>query len=518
MSLRVIFFCACLITGNVLFAQTKAKTAANTNDSVRIEVNKLDDNINSDFMDYAPVITADRHQMFFTSRRPYTEKEKKKNKESMENVYVSTADEKGNWGPAQPLTDNINVKDRNNSNIAISTDGQRLLIYQDDRNGNGDIFECNLKGDKWSDPVSLGQPICSQFHESSATISPDGKTLYFVSDRTGGAGGRDIWMCTKSLKGVWGKPENLGRTVNTILDEDAIFIHPDGKTLFFSSKGHKGLGGYDIYKTVFIKGKWSKPVNIGAPINTDADDLFFVLDASGKKGYYSSEKAGTRDIYEVNFIPLRKQTGEPHVTVLKGTVKDAVTLVPVEAIIEIIDNEKNEIISSFKSNSATGRYLVTLPSGKNYGIHVSAPGYLFHSENFELADTASYNEVTKDILLNKIQKGTKVILRNIFFDTGKSTLRPQSLAELGRLKEILTNNPTIKIEISGHTDNQGGDEMNQKLSEARAKAVVDYLVTNGIEQGRLTFKGYGKTQPVATNDNDDGRQQNRRTEFKITDM
>ena len=485
-------------------------------DSIKIEVKLMDEHINSSFDDYAPVITADGHQLFFTSRRPYTEKEKKKNSISTENIYISMCDENNNWSIAQPLPENINIKGRNNSNNALSNDGSHLLIYQDDKYGNGDIYECILKGSKWSVPISLDEPINSSSHESSASISPDGKTIYFVSNRPGGVGGRDIWKCSKLDNDAWGKAENLGRNINSIKDEEGVFIHPDGKTLYFSSQGFKSMGGYDVYRSVFENGKWTKPVNLGPPINGKGDDLFFVLEASGRKGYYTKNGEQGRDLYEVFFTPLTNQKNtEPKLTVLKGTVSDALTKNFIESDIEIIDNDKNQIIATFHSNSTTGKFLVSLPAGKNYGIHVKADGYLFHSENFELSDSASYNEVVKYIYLDKMVEGTKVILRNIFFDTGKSTLRPTSIAELDRLKEILIKNPDLKIEISGHTDNQGSDEFNRKLSESRARSVVNYLISNSIISERLTFKGYGKNQPISGNDDEMGRQQNRRTEFKV---
>lgn len=501
------------------FSQTKTSKKTNTeNDSVKIEIFKLGDAVNSEFDDFAPVITADGSQIFFTSTRPFTDKEKKKNQPSKERIYVSNYDfENKKWLPAEPLPDNINLPHINVSNIAISNDGQRLLIYQGFDVKQGDIFETVLKGKKWTDAVSLGKEINSEYHESSASIAPDGRTLYFVSERKGGIGGRDIWKATLGPDNKWGNVENLGKTINTPQDEEAVYIHPDGKTLYFSSKGHKSLGGYDIYKSTFDGTKWSKPINLGAPINTEGDDLFFVLDASGKKAYYSSAKdGGKQNIYEINFIPLKKEADlQPLVTILKGTVKDAQTKQPIEAKIEIIDNEKNEVIATFNSNSETGKYLVSLPSGKNYGINVSAPGYLFHSENFTLSDTASYKEVRKNILLNKADVGTKVVLRNIFFDFGKATLRPESISELNKLMKVLEENSTIKIEISGHTDNVSSDEFNQRLSENRAKAVVDYLVQNGVPKERLTYKGYGKSQPIASNDTEEGRQENRRVEFKI---
>jgi len=506
-----LFFCLAFNI-KLSLAQHKVETH---NDSIKIDITKLGDEINSSFDDYAPVITADGHQMFFTSKRPFTEKEKKKNKESTENIY-STSLENEKWNNAVALPKNVNIEGRYNSNVAISNDGHKLLIYQDDEKGNGDIFECSLKGTDWSNPISLGDPINSSNHESSATISPDGKTIYFVSNRVGGAGQRDIWKCTKTLEGKWGKAENLGRTINTTMDEESIYIHPDGKTLYFSSKGHHSTGGYDVYRSTLVKGKWTKPINLGKPINTEADDLFFVLDASGKRGYYTSSASGNKDIYQIDFTPLKEEKiKQPLVTILKGIVIDEVSKKPLESTIEIVDNNTHELISKLNSNSASGKFLISLPSGHNYGINVSADGYLFHSENFELSDSSAYAEVSKQILMKKMEVGTTIVLRNIFFDVAKTTLRPSSVTELNRLIDIMVKNPNIQIEISGHTDNQGSDVYNQNLSEGRAKAVVDFLIEHKVDAARLTFKGYGESKPIDTNDTDAGKQNNRRTEFKI---
>jgi outer membrane protein OmpA-like peptidoglycan-associated protein len=337
-----------------------------------------------------------------------------------------------------------------------------------------------------------------------------------VSNRVGGAGQRDIWKCTKTLEGKWGKAENLGRTINTTMDEESIYIHPDGKTLYFSSKGHHSTGGYDVYRSTLVKGKWTKPINLGKPINTEADDLFFVLDASGKRGYYTSSASGNKDIYQIDFTPLKEEKiKQPLVTILKGIVIDEVSKKPLESTIEIVDNNTHELISKLNSNSASGKFLISLPSGHNYGINVSADGYLFHSENFELSDSSAYAEVSKQILMKKMEVGTTIVLRNIFFDVAKTTLRPSSVTELNRLIDIMVKNPNIQIEISGHTDNQGSDVYNQNLSEGRAKAVVDFLIEHKVDAARLTFKGYGESKPIDTNDTDAGKQNNRRTEFKI---
>lgn len=493
-------------------------------DTLRIEIESLGKEINSDFNDYAPVITADGGYMYFTSRRPYSDKEKKKNRESMERIYEAIWDEESKaWLEAEPLPSDVNLDGRNISNVAISNDGQRLLIYQDDKYGNGDIYEAFLSGATWSSPVSLGEAINSESHESSASISPDGKTIYFVSERKGGQGGRDIWKASKGTDGKWSQAENLGRTVNTKEDEEGVFIHPDGKTLYFSSKGHNSLGGYDIFKSELKNGKWSKPTNMGEPINTIENDLFFVLAANGKKGYYATGRnGGVINIYEIRFIPLAKDNEEPvstgpQLTVFKGVIKDCETGLPIYATIEVTDNEKNEVIATYNSNSQTGKYLISLPSGKNYGININAEGFLFSSQSFDLTSDSlsAYNEVVKDVCLNKIKVGSKVVLKNIFFDFNKSTLRSESIAELNRLKRILDDNAFMKIEIGGHTDSRGSAEYNKKLSNDRAQSVVNYLIDNGINASRLTYKGYGKDQPVATNETEEGRQENRRVEFKV---
>jgi outer membrane protein OmpA-like peptidoglycan-associated protein len=491
-------------------------------DSIRIEIERLGQEINSQYDDYAPVITADGGVMYFTSRRPFSEKEIKRNRESTEHIYEAIFDEKDSvWLEAEPLKEPINLPKRHNSNIAISNDGQRLLKYQDDGYGNGDIYETYLMGNKWSDPVSLGKSINSDDHESSASIAPDGRTIYFVSNRKEGSqGGRDIWRSQLKADGKWGKAENLGSIINTKDNEEAVFIHPDGKTLYFSSEGHDGIGGYDIFKSTFEDGMWSKPENLDAPINSKKDDLFFVLAANGKKGYYATSRMdGVKDIYEIRFIPISKESKDdgPDLTVFKGVISDSETGAPLGATIEVTDNEKNEVIATYTSNSETGKYLISLPSGKNYGINVNAEGYLFSSHSFDLTDSTStgYMEVRKDIALDKIKVGSKVVLENIFFDFNKATLRNESIAELNRLARILEDNATMKIEIGGHTDDKGSDAYNENLSENRAESVVNYLIGQGVNKSRLTFKGYGESTPIATNDTEEGRQENRRVEFEV---
>ncbi|OFX72453.1 MAG: hypothetical protein A2X12_02045 [Bacteroidetes bacterium GWE2_29_8] len=512
----------------------------------RVFIDNIRGPVNTRYPEYAPCISADESMMIFTACKDNTtggNLDPNDDAFYFEDIYISYKNG-NNWSepinPGKPLN-----SDNHDAAVTLSPDGQSLLIYKGNING-GDIFECKLKGNTWSKPERLGKTINTDYHESSASYGPDGRTIYFVSDKPGGFGDRDIYFSKLNVKGKWEEPINLGPTINTNQTESAVFMHPDGKTLYFASRGHKTMGGFDIFKSVFENGKWSEPENIGYPINTTDDDRFFSITANGKYAYYSSEKEegfGYADIYKITFLGAEKPVvmntednlfaGNPKpvsnvviektvevttsaLTILKGKIIDNKTKQPLSAQIEITDNEKNEVVATFESNSTTGKYLISLPSGINYGIAVKAPDYLFYSENIDIKKSFKYNEVVKDIEMKQIIIGNKIVLNNIFFDFDKATLRPESEAELERLAALLKEMPNLKIELSGHTDNKGSATYNKTLSENRSKAVVDYLINNkSIDKNRLTFKGYGFDQPIATNDTEEGRQLNRRTEFKI---
>ncbi|WP_324675959.1 OmpA family protein [Hymenobacter sp. GOD-10R] len=509
----------------------------------RVFIDNAGPSINSPYADYGPVISADESVILFTSRRDNSTGGQKDPETGgfFEDVYQSTRNSaKDKWSAARDLGQPVNT-DGHDATVGLSPDGQRMMVYAED-NG-GDLHEADLRGTVWRKPQKLGSRINTKYHESSAAYTPDGRSLYFVSDKEGGLGSRDIYKI--ELEGRT-QAQNLGSVINTPYGEEGVFLHPDGKTMYFSSEGHNSMGGYDIFKSVFENGKWSTPENLGWPINTPDDDVFFVISASGRHGYYSSVREdglGSKDIYLITFLgpekppvlsqedqllasraqPVKETSLAPpvpiataQVTIMKGTVTDDVTKQPLEATIDVIDNTRNQTIASFRANAQSGRYLVSLPSGVNYGIVVQQDGYLFHSENFDLPAGAAYSEVVKDIALKKLDVGVKVVLNNIFFDTGKATLRKESTNELERLQKLLTDMPDLRLEISGHTDNVGKAEYNKDLSQRRAKAVVDYLITKGVDKGRLTSAGYGDTQPVSTNQTKAGRQLNRRTEFKVT--
>ena len=518
-------------------------------DTVRVFIDNMGSVINSKYTDYAPIISADQSILMFTSTRqnPYNKKVYDDG-EYDENLWISYRTGTS-WSPAVEMGVPVNTKD-NDATIGLSADGQKLFVFYG-KNG-GDIKYSEKKGDVWSNPELFDAINSPNGHENSASFSYDGKTVYFSSDnveRVTNYGDHDIFMCQMNEKGKWGKPINLGLTINTDKDEIGVFMHPDGRTLIFASNGHKTMGGYDIFKTEMLPdGTWSEPENLGYPINTPGDERFLVLDGSGTHAYYSSSRKGGfggSDVYMITFLGPEKKLNmttennliairsnpiqqevvmeksveikTARLTVVKGVVSDmfATPTKYLDAQIEITDNASGQILFTSTANSVTGKFLIPLPSGKNYGIAVKKDGYLFHSENFDVPETKDYQEVFLDIKLMPVQKDAKIVLRNVFFDTDKATLKPMSYIELDKLAEIMTNNPKMKIEISGHTDNVGTKTYNQRLSQSRAESVVNYLLSKGFSQDRMTFKGYAFDEPIATNDTEEGRAQNRRVEFKI---
>ena len=510
----------------------------------RVFVDNLGTAINTQYPEYSPAITADEETIIFTARRDNSTGGQRDNDAGYyEDLYISSK-LNGKWQASKLLSKNVNTEGHDAS-AGLSPDGSKLFVYRHSGKDGGDLYESTLFGADWEPPVHMNKNINTKFHESSVSLSFDGKRIFFVSDKSNGIGGRDIYYSDMDLRGEWGPSKNAGTDLNTKYGEEGVFMHPDGVTMYFSSQGHDNMGGYDIFKSEFANGKWGPAINLGYPINGPDDDVFFVVSGSGNRAYFSSAKQGgygDKDIYKITFLGPEKEpllstedqllamVANPisnlktdvaveiktaKLTILKGVITDAKNGQVLEAAIDLIDNDKNEVLATFKSNSATGKYLVTLPSGKNYGIAVKRDGYLFHSENFNIPDNADFQEFTKDVALKKIEVGSVIVLRNIFFDFDKATIRPESANELDRLIKLLNDNPTLKIELGSHTDSKGSDDYNLKLSDNRSKSVVDYLITKGITATRLVAKGYGETKPIDTNDTDAGRQNNRRTEFKI---
>ncbi len=477
--------------------------------------------INSEYPEYCPLISADESMMIFTARKLGSTGGMTDVNDGMyfEDIYVSY-NNNGLWSKPKNIGIPLNTENHD-ATVGLSPDGQTLFLYR-----NEDIYTSQLKGDKWTEPKPLPSTINSSEVENSACISFDGNSIYFIRGKKADPekSNSDIYL-SKKVNGIWTKAKKLPKIINSKYDEDGVFMHPDGRTMFFSSKGHNSMGGFDIFKTTLQNdGTWSKPENLGFPVNTAGHDLYFVMAANGKHGYYSSIRSngkGFMDIYKIDF-PTEIGVNKDHhkialLSIVKGTVKDKETGEFLESEIRIFDNDKDSLVLIAYSNSVTGKYLISLPSGINYGMSVKKDNYLFYSDNFNIPKGENYQEITKNILLQPIKKDKKVILRNIFFDTDKSVLRPESYSELNRLKKMLTENPTLKIEISGHTDTQGSYNHNIELSKSRAKAVVDYLISKGINANRLTSRGVSWDEPVSTNKTEVGRQLNRRVEFKITE-
>lgn len=484
---------------------------------VKFDLINMGENINSDYDEYLPAVVADESEIIFTVMRPRDDKTVCVFCQSEEDFYASKKQD-GAWQPRYPLEYPINTG-YNEGAQCISPDGHYLfftLCNTDFGNGSCDLYWSKRIGERWSRPRNFDAPVNTKSWESQPSIAPDGKTIYFVSNRPGGFGGMDIWKTEMTEEGVFSVPVNLGETINTEYDESAPFIHADGRTLYFVSNGHPGMGGRDIFYTTLNNGEWSKPVNLGYPINTSADEINLLINAAGTTAYFSSDKDGGFGGQDLYYFTLDESLRPTPVTYIKGHVYDATTHEPLKATIELIDLNTNQTITYTNSDPTTGEFLACILTGTNVMMNVSNPYYPFYSENFSIEkDYSQLNPYLKNIPLRRPEIGETFVLRNVFFDFDKSILKNESNIELDKLVAYLSSNQNLKIEIGGHTDNQGNDEYNMNLSLERAKSVYNYLISKGISADRMSYKGYGETKPIASNDTEEGRQLNRRTEFKV---
>lgn len=463
--------------------------------------------INSKDREYFPALTADGNSLIFS-----------RTVSGNEDFYISRKVNK-QWNAAVPLSATINTP-LNEGAQSISPDGMYLFFTgcnREDGLGSCDLYVSHKNGNDWDQPFNLGPVVNSSSWDSQPAVSPDGSTLYFVSNRPGGFGGYDIWKTTLNSAGEWSKPVNLGADINTAYDENTPFVHPDGKTLYFSSDGWPGLGNMDIfYSRAGNDGKWGKPLNIGYPINTFNEETGLMVTPDGAQGMFSSvlkDGLGDMDIYSFNMPAAARPLP---ITYVKGIVRDAVTKSFLEANVRVVDVKTREVKFNDYTAVENGEFLAVMPLGSSYALNAVADGYLFYSDNFELNTSASDKPYVLEIYLQKLQPGVNVVLKNIFFDTNKFELLPASVTELTSLLELLQANKTISIEIQGHTDNAGNVTDNQKLSVERAQAVYKYLTDHQIDAERLSYKGFGSSKPIAPNTTAAGKQQNRRTSFSIT--
>jgi len=504
--------------------------------------------INTEFEEYAPVLNEDETLMIFTTRRRdgnLNENVFKDNK-PFEDIFMAEKNN-GVWSPAKNIGNTVNTE-YHDSNLALSADGQQLFIYKDENNG--DIYVSNRNEDgTWSYPEPLSENINSEgFKESSISISPDGSILFFASDRPGGFGGSDIYFSVKDARGEWGRSKNLGPMINTEYDDDGPFIDYDGKTLYFSSRGRKGMGGHDIFRSEYdsANNDWMEPENLGFPINTPDDDIYFVSTKDGQRGYYASVREdglGFADIYMVTILSQEEMDAlarrdaeqdslEEVETELEAAVNVTEETEPVVIVVNVLDENgqptdaqlrvesvpDNIMAGKMREEVGTYRFTISQTTPKVYNLSVEKDGYLFEDINLgTLAASAEASTLERTVRLRKLQLGTSKILRNIYFDFDKATFRDESYSELNKLETMMAQNPGMVIEISGHTDNIGKKAYNLDLSQRRANAVKDFLVNKGIDARRIVAKGYGEERPLASNDDEvEGREINRRVEFQVT--
>lgn len=491
-----------------------AREARHRRDSLAREPENLGPAINTRYSEIAPVISPDGRTLYFD--RKYSP-DNTGGSDDGDEIWVSTVDANGRWQKARQIGPPLNRYSPDNVN-AVTPDGNTLLVgsYQ----GTSIAALTHRTKEGWSDPVDLDM---KDYYNTSdyygVFLSNDGKTLLMSVQRADSRGERDLYVSFVQPDSTWSAPRSLGPIINTKEDEDAPFLASDGVTLYFSSAGHGGFGGRDIFMSRRLDDtwrKWSKPANIGEPINSSGAESFLYLPASGVFAYYTSNSGGYGrvDIYRVGLAP--EYLPRP-VVLISGTVLDKKTGLPLAASISYEDLATGKEIGRARSDPKTGSYKIALPSGIVYGFQARAAGYVAISDNVDLTQLREYEEREANLFLVPLEAGQTIRLNNLFFDFGQATLRKESLSELNRLAELMRENPSVRIEIHGHTDSVGTEERNKDLSSRRATAVQSYLATHQIAAERAVARGFGATKPLADNGTENGRRQNRRVEIVIVE-
>ncbi len=503
------------------------------------DVVDLGGKINSEYADHSPVINGDETVLIFTSKR--AGQKDPETGEYLEDIYISHK-KNGVWTEPEGISDSINTPDHEAS-IGLSADGQQLFIYKPEENGS--IYVSKLEGDVWTRPKKLGKNINSSGRETHASLSADGRFLYFTSDRNGGYGGTDIYVSERQPDGTWGEAKNLGYGVNSRFDEEGPYIHPDGKTLYFSSKGHNSIGGFDIYQTERNEfNTWTRPRNIGYPVNTVNDDVFFVLSADGRRAYYSSHAKNTKTKADI-FLGNLPDNAERPLTIMIGHVTVPCGELPYVNI-TVNDMETDEIVGIYVPNSKTGKFIFFLDKGRDYALSVEANDEEVLTDTLIISPDAKYEEVYKNIPVppveicpeymavaqpkvtsqkklvfegDKIEYDEAIGIRNIIFPSGSTRIRVDK--SLDELAKYLRNNPKALVEIGGHSDSKGAEKLNYRIAKSRAVSAQRYLLRKGVKADQLKVVSYGPSTPIAINQNADGSYNNeamkfnRRIEFKV---
>ncbi|HEV7333201.1 MAG TPA: OmpA family protein [Flavisolibacter sp.] len=482
------------------YAKTKGKTA------YVFSPQNLGDAVNSAESEYFPSMPIDGKLLVFTRRL-----------NNFNEDFFAAERGGSSWEKSVRLPGQINTP-QNEGAQNISQDGNWLVFTgcnRPDGQGSCDIYISYKTPEGWSPAFNLGGKVNSDQWESQPCLSPDKRHLYFASRRFGGLGGSDIYVSHLLPSGKWSEPENLGPGINTPGDESTPFIHADNQTLFFASNGLPGYGAEDLFVVrKGADGQWGKPENLGYPINTIDHEGSLFIAADGKTAYYASDRSDSKGGLDIYSFELREDVRPAKTLWVKGKVFDNKTTNGLPSSVELIDLASKQTISKVQTDE-TGNYLITLPVGKDYAFNVARKGYLFFSDNYSLRNKSADSIYQKDIPLQPIEVEAGIVLRNLFFETAKYDIQPESEVELDKVVQFLQDNPTVRIQLEGHTDNVGSEADNQKLSTARAYSTVNYLVRKGIKGTRLVAKGFGASKPIADNKTEEGRAQNRRTELRI---
>jgi len=483
-----------------------------------LNIRNIGAGVNSVNCEFVNAITLDNSEIYYTVKPENTPNKRFETTKRDEDFFYSVK-ENGKWKNPRPVGEQIN-SGYNEGAMHLSPDGTFLYFTSCGRArgyGSCDLYYAERLNDtSWKKSYNLGPTINTRYWETQPCFAADGKTMYFVSNRPGGKGGADIWKSVKTDKNKWSEPVNSGTRINTPGEEMAPYLHPDGETLYFSSDGHKGMGGSDLFMSrKKSDSTWTEPQNLGAPINNSGDQINIIVDAKGTTAYISSKDSSSLGCYDIYSFPLPKKFRPNRVSYLKGYVYDAKTKKPLKATFELVDFENEETVVASESKEESGSFMVALPTGKEYALHVNREGYMFYSEHFSFIKKEAKAR-QKDIPLQPIQLNASEQLNNIFFAFDSDSLIPKSRSELERLLKFMKQNRGLEIEIQGHTDSIGSASYNKELSKRRAERVFEYLAGHSVPEHRMTIKGYGEEQPIAPNDTEEGRARNRRTEIKIT--
>lgn len=487
-----------------------------------IQAQKLGPEVNSEYKELKPLLSPDGNTLFF-SRRNHPQNIGGVN--DKEDIWYSEKNvQTGKWTEAKNIGAPLNNEGPNFIS-SITPDGNTMLLLLGNRYDKRGKMSAGVSmsykdGDTWSKPVALD--IDNEYNfsdQASFFLAQSRKTLLMSVQREDTRGDRDIYVSFLKDNDKWTEPKNLGDIINTAGIEGSPFLAADDRTMYFSSNGFSGYGGSDIYVTRRLDDtwtNWSEPENLGPSINSNGDDLFFNIPLSGEQAYYSrGANDADVDIFSLDLPVFYKPSP---VVVIKGKVYNAKTNAPIGAAKIFYERLSDGVEVGIARSESDGSYQIILPYGERYGYLAEAPGYVAISANINLVEEQEFKEITQDLYLMPIEVGARVTINNIFFDFDKATLRTESYPELNRLLELLNEYPKMKIRIEGHTDALGSNEYNQKLSQRRADAVARFLRVNGVNTNRLVVVGKGETTPVATNETEEGRQQNRRVEFEITEQ